>query len=138
MYKVNERSDDSNRALLRYQLTTEANSAPRRQKSEVEIYELRVNDEYIINPNEIIEVDLGVILDIKSGYCGRIFVKSDAAHFRKLFIENGIVRSNFRKNVVIRIGSLEKKEKVKIDKGEWILKVIMMTALKGTFCQEMN
>lgn len=109
---------------MQVQLLTPTAQAPARQSDQAAGYDLYLDEDLTLFPNERKLVSTGVAVAIPYGYYGRIAPRSSLAVKKYIDIGAGVVDSDYRGEVkVLMIYS--GKEKLSLERGDRIAQLIL-------------
>ncbi len=109
---------------MQVQLLTPTSQAPARQSDQAAGYDLHLDEDLVLFPNERKLVSTGIAVAIPYGYYGRIAPRSSLAVKKYIDIGAGVVDSDYRGEVkVLMIYS--GKERLSLERGDRIAQLIL-------------
>jgi len=109
---------------MQVQLLTPTAQAPVRQSDQAAGYDLHLDEDLVLFPNERKLVSTGIAVAIPYGYYGRIAPRSSLAVKKYIDIGAGVVDSDYRGEVkVLMIYS--GKERLSLERGDRIAQLIL-------------
>lgn len=109
---------------MQVQLLTPTAQAPARQSDQAAGYDLHLDEDLVLFPNERKLVSTGIAVAIPYGYYGRIAPRSSLAVKKYIDIGAGVVDSDYRGEVkVLMIYS--GKERLSLERGDRIAQLIL-------------
>ena len=96
-------------------------------------YDLEMPEDYIVKKEEILNVPLGLSLQIPEGYYGRLAARSSAASLG-LCVLGGVIDADYRGEISATVALLGKKNDLMLKKGKKYFQLILEPYLKAEMC----
>ena len=109
---------------MQVQLLTPTAQAPARQSDQAAGYDLHLDEDLVLFPNERKLVSTGIAVAIPYGYYGRIAPRSSLAVKKYIDIGAGVVDSDYRGEVKVLL-IYSGREKLVLERGDRIAQLIL-------------
>ena len=109
---------------MQVQLLTSTAQAPARQSDQAAGYDLYLDEDLVLFPNERKLVSTGIAVAIPRGYYGRIAPRSSLAVKKYIDIGAGVVDSDYRGEVKVLL-IYGGKEELNLERGDRIAQLIL-------------